>query len=56
MDQVEQVSQNIRDLVLGEASDEDLTRSLRLLETVRDRLLSLPEEAPETTERKRSGS
>jgi len=56
VEQVEQVSQNIRDLVLGEASDEDLTRSLRLLETVRDRLVSLPEEAPETTERKRSGS
>jgi MarR family transcriptional regulator for hemolysin len=43
VDQVERVSQDIRDLVLGEASGEDLARSLRLLETVRDRLLSLAE-------------
>jgi MarR family transcriptional regulator for hemolysin len=41
VDQVERVSQEIRDLVLGKASEEDLERSLRLLETVRDRLLSL---------------
>jgi MarR family transcriptional regulator, transcriptional regulator for hemolysin len=55
--QVERVSQDIRDVVLGKVSDEDLTRSLRLLETVRDRLLSLPDEASETTtEPKRSAS
>jgi MarR family transcriptional regulator, transcriptional regulator for hemolysin len=54
--QVERVSQDIRDLVLGEVPDEDLTRSLRLLETVRDRLLRLPDEASATTERKRSAS
>ena len=54
--QVERVSQDIRDLVLGEVPDEDLTRSLRLLETVRDRLLRLPDEASGTTERKRSAS
>src|SRR6202020_859530 len=35
VDQLERVSQDIRDLVLGEVSDEDLARSLRLLETVR---------------------
>ena len=56
VDQVERVSQDIRDVVLGEVSDEDLTRSLRLLEMVRDRLLSLAEARSETTERKRSAS
>jgi MarR family transcriptional regulator, transcriptional regulator for hemolysin len=56
VDQVERVSQDIRDLVLGEVSDEDLAHSLRLLETVRDRLLSLPDEALETSEHKRSAS
>ena len=55
VDQVERVSQEIRDLVLGEVPDEDLARSLRLLETVRDRLLSLADARPETTERKRAG-
>jgi MarR family transcriptional regulator for hemolysin len=54
VDQVERVSQDIRDLVLGEVSDENLARSLRLLESVRDRLLSLAEARSETTERKRS--
>jgi MarR family transcriptional regulator for hemolysin len=54
VDQVERVSQDIRDLVLGEVSGEDLARSLRLLETVRDRLLSLPEARSEATARKRS--
>ena len=42
VDQVERVSQDIRDLVLGEVSGEDLARSLRLLETVRDRLAEPP--------------
>jgi MarR family transcriptional regulator, transcriptional regulator for hemolysin len=56
VDQVERVSQDIRNVVLGEVSDEDLTRSLRLLETVRDRLLSLPDGASGTTERRRSAS
>ena len=56
VDQVERVSQDIRDLVLGEVSDEDLGRTLRLLETVRDRLLSLPDEPSATTERKRTAS
>jgi MarR family transcriptional regulator, transcriptional regulator for hemolysin len=56
VDQVERVSQEIRDLVLGEVSGEDLGRTLRLLETVRDRLLSLADARPETTERKRSGA
>jgi MarR family transcriptional regulator for hemolysin len=55
-DRVERVSQDIRDVVLDEVSNEDLTRSLRLLETVRDRLLSLPDGASGTTERKRSAS
>ena len=54
VDQVERVSQGIRDLVLGEASEEDLDRVLRLLETVRDRLLSLPDGALSVTERKRT--
>jgi len=54
VDQVERISQEIRDAVLGDVSDENLARSLRLLETVRDRLLSLPQTRPETTERKRS--
>src|SRR3984885_9618070 len=54
VDQVERVSQDIRDLVLGEVSDEDLARSLRLLETVRDRLASLGEAPSDAPERKRS--
>jgi MarR family transcriptional regulator, transcriptional regulator for hemolysin len=52
VDQVERVSQDIRDLVLGEVSDEDLMQSLRLLETVRDRLGSLA--AAEPDQRKRT--
>jgi MarR family transcriptional regulator, transcriptional regulator for hemolysin len=46
VDQVERVSQDIRDLVLSEVSSEDLARTLRLLETVRDRLLGLAETEP----------
>jgi len=56
VEQVERVSQDIRDLVLGEASDEDLARSLRLLETVRDRLLNLAEARTTAPERKRSAA
>jgi MarR family transcriptional regulator, transcriptional regulator for hemolysin len=56
VEQVERVSQDIRDVVLGELPDGDLARSLHLLETVRDRLAGLPEEEPEMTERKRSAS
>ena len=41
VDQVERVSLEIRNAVLGEVSDEDLGRAFRLLESVRDRLLSL---------------
>jgi MarR family transcriptional regulator, transcriptional regulator for hemolysin len=52
VDQVERVSQDIRDVVLGKVSDEDLAGTLRLLEMVRDRL-SLAEAGPETTQRKR---
>jgi MarR family transcriptional regulator, transcriptional regulator for hemolysin len=54
VDRVERVSQDIRDVVLGDVLDEDLARSLRLLETVRDRLLSLADARLEMTERKRS--
>jgi MarR family transcriptional regulator, transcriptional regulator for hemolysin len=54
VDQVERVSQDIRTIVLGDVSDEELARSLRLLETVRDRLQSLAEARPETVERKRA--
>jgi MarR family transcriptional regulator, transcriptional regulator for hemolysin len=54
VEQVERVSRDIRETVLGELPDEDLARSLHLLEAVRDRLAGLPDEAPETTERKRS--
>jgi hypothetical protein len=56
VDQVERVSQDIRDVVLGEISDEELVRSLRLLETVRDRLASLAEARPDGSERKRSAA
>jgi MarR family transcriptional regulator for hemolysin len=56
VDQVERVSQDIRNVVLGEVSDEDLTRSLRLLETVRDRLGSLADAEPPKAERKRSAA
>jgi MarR family transcriptional regulator, transcriptional regulator for hemolysin len=56
VDQVERVSEDIRDVVLGEVTDEDLARSLRLLETVRDQLLNLPNEASGASERKRSAS
>ena len=52
--QVERVSQHIRDLVLGEVSDEELGRTFRLLETIRDRLLSLADTESETAERRRS--
>jgi MarR family transcriptional regulator for hemolysin len=55
VDQVELVSQDIRDLVLGEASGEDLARSLRLLETVRDRLLSLAEAEPDIQRKRTAG-
>ena len=41
VDQVERVSLEIRNAVLGDVSDEDLGRAFRLLESVRDRLLSL---------------
>jgi MarR family transcriptional regulator for hemolysin len=51
VDQVERVSQDIRDLVLGEVSDEDLMQSLRLLETVRDRLGSLAAAEPDQHKR-----
>ena len=54
VDQVERVSQDIRDVVLGEVSDENLTRLLRLLETVRDRLMSLADARSDAPERKRS--
>jgi MarR family transcriptional regulator, transcriptional regulator for hemolysin len=54
VDRVERVSQDIRDVVLGDVSDEDLARSLRLLETVRDRLASLGEAPSAAPERKRS--
>jgi MarR family transcriptional regulator, transcriptional regulator for hemolysin len=56
VDQVERVSQDIRDAVLGEVPDEDLASALGLLETVRDRLLSLAEARLETAERKRAGA
>jgi MarR family transcriptional regulator, transcriptional regulator for hemolysin len=56
VDQVERVSLEIRDVVLGEAPDDDLARSLRLLETVRDRLLRLADALPETSERKRAAT
>ena len=56
VDEVERVSLEIRDAVLGEVSDDDLMRSLRLLETVRDRLLSLPDPRTETSERKRAAN
>ena len=54
VDRVERVSQEIRDAVLGEVPDEHLVSALRLLEAVRDRLLSLAEARPETVERKRA--
>ena len=56
VDQVERVSQDIRDLVLGEAPDEDLARALRLLETVRDRLVSLAEARSAAPEPKQSAT
>ena len=56
VDEIERVSLEIRDAVLGEVSDDDLMRSLRLLETVRDRLLSLPDPRTETSERKRAAN
>jgi MarR family transcriptional regulator for hemolysin len=54
VDQVERVSREIRNAVLGKVSDEDLDRTFCLLETVRDRLLALADARPETSERKRS--
>ena len=56
VDQVERVSREVRDVVFGGVSDEDLARTLRLLETVRDRLLSLSEARTETAERKRAAA
>jgi MarR family transcriptional regulator for hemolysin len=55
VDQVERVSLEVRDVVLREVPEEDLAGTLRLLETVRDRLLSLADARSETTERKRAG-
>ena len=55
VDQVERVSQDIRDLVLGEVTDDDLTRSLRLLETIRERLLSLGEGEPDAQRKRTAG-
>ena len=54
VDQVERVSLEIRDAVLGEVSDDDLARVLRLLKTVRDRLISLADARAETSERRRA--
>jgi MarR family transcriptional regulator for hemolysin len=54
VDQVERVSQDIREAVLGEIPFEDLACTLRLLDTVRDRLQSLAETRSETAERKRA--
>ena len=54
VDRVERVSQEIREAVLGEISDEDLACALRLLERVRDRLQSLGETRPEAAERNRA--
>jgi MarR family transcriptional regulator for hemolysin len=54
VDQVERVSLEIRNAVLGEVSDEDLGRAFRLLESVRDRLLSLADARSGTAERKRA--
>jgi MarR family transcriptional regulator, transcriptional regulator for hemolysin len=56
VDQVERVSQDIRDVVLGDISDDDLGRTFRLLETVMDRLLTLADARQEPTERKRSAT
>jgi MarR family transcriptional regulator for hemolysin len=56
VDQVERVSLEVRDVILGEVSDEDVGRTFRLLEIVRDRLLSLADGRPETTEPKRSAT
>jgi MarR family transcriptional regulator for hemolysin len=56
VDQVERVSLEIRDAVLGEVSAEDLARTFRLLEIIRDRLLSLGDPLPEATERKRAAA
>jgi MarR family transcriptional regulator, transcriptional regulator for hemolysin len=53
VDQVERVSLEIRNVVLGDVSDAELGRAFRLLETVRDRLLTLAEARAETAERKR---
>jgi MarR family transcriptional regulator, transcriptional regulator for hemolysin len=56
VDQVERVSQDIRDVVLGDISDEDLGRTFRLLETIRDQLLTLADARQEPTQRKRSAA
>ncbi len=55
VDQVERVSQDIRDLVLGEVADDDLAGSLRLLGTVRDRLLSRAEAEPDFPPKRTAG-
>ena len=54
VDQVERVSLEIRDTVLGDIAEDDLERSLRLLETVRDRLPQLADAGAETNERRRA--
>jgi MarR family transcriptional regulator for hemolysin len=54
VDQVERVSLEIRNAVLGEVSDEDLGRAFRLLESIRDRLLGLADARSGPTERKRA--
>ena len=54
--QVERVSLEIRNVVLGGASEEDLGRALGLLESVRERLLNLAEARTDTAERKQAAT
>ena len=56
VDQVERVSLELRNVVLDEVSDDDLARSFRVLETVRDRLLNLADSRAEASERKRAAA
>jgi MarR family transcriptional regulator for hemolysin len=56
VDQVERVSLEVRDIVLGDIPDDDFARALRLLECVKDSLLKLSHARLSGAERKKASS
>ncbi len=56
VDQVERVSLELRDIVLGDLPEADFARALRLLESVRARLAKLSDARPAAAERRRAAN